>query len=183
LNEKIARLEDELDSLNLKPPISGTWVAPDIEYEKGAYFERGKSLGFVASLNDVKIRATAGQNVAAMLIEEAGVGTKVEFRVKGQPKSLIRGTIEKISESGQEVLPSEALGYAVGGSMPTDPQDPQGTKSAERFYEVHIKPDSDSPVRLLTGQRVVTRIPMHPKPLALQWWLLARQLFQRRFHI
>jgi putative peptide zinc metalloprotease protein len=183
LNEKITRLEDELESLNLKPPLSGTWVAPDIEYSKGSYLERGKSIGFVASLDDVIIRATAGQNVAAMIIDQAGVGTKVEFRVKGQPKLLIRGTIDKISESGQEVLPSEALGYAVGGSMPTSPQDPQGTKSAERFYEVRIKPEAGSPVRLLTGQRVVTRIPMHPKPLALQWWLSARQLFQRRFHI
>ena len=183
LNETIARLEFELNSLNLKPPLSGTWVAPDIEHYKGVYLERGKSIGFVASLGDVIIRAAAGQNIAAMIIEQAGVGTKVEFRVKGQPKLLIRGTIEKISESGQEVLPSEALGYAVGGSMPTVPQDPQGTKSAERFYEVRIKPEAGSPVRLLTGQRVVTRIPMHPKPLALQWWLSARQLFQRRFHI
>ena len=181
LNEKIARLEFELDSLNLRPPLSGTWVAPDIEYSKGAYFERGKSIGFVASLDDVIIRATAGQKVAAMLIEQAD--KEVEFRVKGQPKLLMTGKIEQIFPSGQEVLPSEALGYAVGGPMPTVPQDPQGTKSAEMFFEIRIKPDSDCSIRLLTGQRVVARIRMHPKPLAHQWWLSARQLFQRRFHI
>jgi hypothetical protein len=116
-----------------------------------------------------------------MLIEQAD--KEVEFRVKGQPKLLMTGKIEQIFPSGQEVLPSEALGYAVGGPMPTVPQDPQGTKSAEMFFEIRIKPDSGSSVRLLTGQRVVARIRMHPKPLALQWWLSARQLFQRRFHI
>jgi putative peptide zinc metalloprotease protein len=181
LNEKIARLEFELDSLNLKPPLSGTWVAPDVEHSKGAYLERGKSIGFVASLDDVIIRATAGQKVAAMLIEQSD--KNVEFRVKGQPKLLMTGKIEQIFPSGHELLPSEALGYAVGGSMPTVPQDPQGTKSAEMFFEIRIKPNADSSIRLLTGQRVVARIRMHPKPLAFQWWLSVRQLFQRRFHI
>jgi putative peptide zinc metalloprotease protein len=180
LNGKIARLEFELDSLNLKPPLSGTWVAPDIEHYKGIYLERGKSIGFVASLDDVIIRATAGQKVAAML-EQAD--KEVEFRVKGQPKLLMTGKIEQIFPSGHELLPSEALGYAVGGPMATAPQDPQGTKSAEMFFEIRIKPNAGSSVRLLTGQRVIARIRMHPKPLALQWWLSARQLFQRRFHI
>jgi putative peptide zinc metalloprotease protein len=181
LNETIARLEFELEALNLKPPLSGTWVAPDIEYSKGVYLQRGKSIGFVASLDDVIIRATAGQKVAAMLIEQHD--KEVEFRVKGQPKLLMTGKIEQISKSGQDQLPSEALGYAVGGSMPTTPQDSQGTKSAEMFFEIRIKPDAGFSVRLLTGQRVVARIRMHSKPLALQWWLSARQLFQRRFHI
>jgi len=159
----------------------GTWIAPDIEHYKGVYLERGKSIGFVASLDDVIIRATAGQKVAAMLIEQAD--KEVEFRVKGQPKLLMTGKIEQIFPSGHELLPSEALGYAVGGPIPTAPQDPQGTKSAEMFFEIRIKPNAGSSVRLLTGQRIVVRIRMHPKPLALQWWLSARQLFQRRFHI
>ena len=91
--------------------------------------------------------------------------------------------IEQIFQSGHEQLPSEALGYAVGGSMSTVPQDPQGTKSAEMFFEIRIKPEEGSSARLLTGQRVVARIRMHRKPLAVQWWLSIRQLFQRRFHI
>jgi hypothetical protein len=256
LNEKIAGLEDELESLNLKPSISGTWVAPDIEHSKGAYFERGKSIGFVANLDDVIIRAIAGQNVPAMLVkkflfsielefesdldnriiskelrgefEEAQISLsehvtvsveqqgsawmirddwneyfvkkeegrldihieqmqarkQVEIRVKGQPKLLLTGEIEKISPAGQELLPSEALGYAVGGSVPTASQDPQGTKAAEMFFEIRIRPNADSSIRLLTGQRVITRIRMRrDKPLIQQWWRTARQLFQRRFHI
>lgn len=181
LNETIARLEFELDSLNIKASLSGTWIAPDIEHYKGVYLERGKSIGFVANLNDVIIRATAGQKVAAMLMEQAD--KDVEFRVKGQPKLLMTGKIEQIFPSGHEMLPSEALAYAVGGPMPTAPQDPQGTKSAEMFFEIRIKPNAGSSIHLLTGQRVVARIRMYPKPLALQWWLSGRQLFQRRFHI
>jgi len=192
LDERIARLEFELASLNLDPPLSGTWVAPDIEHATGTYLHRGQSIGFVASLDDVIVRATAVQKVAAML-EQAHKA--VEIRVKGRPKLKLTGKIEKISPAGHELLPSEALGYAVGGSMPTLPEDPRGTRTAEKFFEVRIRPDADSPpkaglinagvagVRLLTGQRVVVRIRMSPKPLAVQWWRSARQLFQRRFHI
>jgi len=181
LDEKIARLEIELASLNLDPPFSGTWVAPDIEHFKGVYLRRGQGIGFVASLDDVIIRATAGQKVAAMLVEQAS--KQVEIRVEGQPKLLLTGEIEQIFPAGQELLPSGALGYSVGGAVPTLPQDPRGTKAAEMFFEIRIKPNADSSVRLLTGQRVVVRILMSPKPLAVQWWLSARQLFQRRFHI
>ena len=181
LNEKIARLEYELASLELDSPFSGTWVAPDIEHSMGTYLPRGQSIGFVASLDDVIVRATAVQEVAAMLVEQAAKG--VEIRVKGRPKLKLTGEIEKISPAGQELLPSEALGYAVGGSIPTLSQDSRGTRAAEKFFEVRIRPSADSSVRLLTGQRVVVRIRMFPKPLAVQWWRSARQLFQRRFHI
>jgi len=117
-------------------------------------------------------------------IEQKQALKQVEIRVKGQPKLLLTGEIEQIFPAGHELLPSEALGYAVGGSVPTVSQDPQGTKAAEMFFEIRIRPNPDSSVRLLTGQRVIARIRMRrDKPLIKQWWRSARQLFQRRFHI
>jgi hypothetical protein len=67
--------------------------------------------------------------------------------------------------------------------MPTISQDPRETRTAERFFEIHIKPDTEAGVRLLSGQRVVVRCRMEAKPLAAQWYRSLRQLFQRRFHI
>lgn len=181
LDEKIARLEHQISKLNLDTPISGQWVAPDIEHSKGMHLRWGEKVGYVASLNEVLIRATAGQNVAAMLIEQAD--KKVEMRVKGRPEAFLTGEIEQIFPAGQELLPSVALGYAGGGAMPTQTEDQLGTRAAEKFFEIRIKPNSDSSVRLLTGQRVVVRIRMSSKPLVIQWWQSARQLFQRRFRI
>ena len=181
LKEKIARVEFELSSLFLQPVLSGTWVSPDIEKTKGMYLRRGEQIGVVASLDDVLVRATAGQELAALLVEQAY--ERLEIRVKGRPGVMLAGNIEKIFPAGQEVLPSEALGYAVGGSMPTLSQDPRGVTAAEQFFEIRIRPEPDSPVRLLSGQRVVARIQMPSKPLAAQWWRSFRQLFQRRFHI
>ena len=181
LNEKIARVDFEISSLHLQPPMPGTWVSPDIDKIKGAYLHRGEQIGFIANLDDVLIRATAGQSLAAILVEQAH--KLLEIRVKGQPDVTLTGQIEKIFPAGQEVLPSEALGYAVGGSMPTLSQDPRGIKTSEQFFEIRIRPDPDASIRLLTGQRVVARIKLRSKPLVFQWWLSLRQLFQRRFHI
>jgi putative peptide zinc metalloprotease protein len=181
LNEKMARVDSDLASLNIAAPLAGTWVAPDIEHTRGVYVQRGERIGFVGSLDHVIIRATAGQSVAAMLWEQAH--KDVEIRVKGRPDAMLAGEIDRIFPAGHELLPSEALGYAVGGSMPTLTQDPRGTRAAENFFEIRIKPEANRSVRLLAGQRIIARIRMRPKPLLLQWWQSARQLFQRRFRI
>lgn len=181
LNEKIERVDFEIASLNLRAPITGTWVGPDIEKAKGMFLARGRRIGFVGSLDDVRIRATARQAVAAILIDEPHMD--IEIRVKKRPDVTFTGNIENIFPAGQEVLPSEALGYTAGGSMPTSVQDGRRTTAAERFFEVRIRPDKNDSRRLLTGQRVIARIRLSDRPLALQWWRSIRQLFQRRFHI
>lgn len=181
LQEKIARVDFQLSSLHLQPVISGTWVSPDIEKTEGIYLHRGEQIGLIADLDNVRIRATAGQKLAAILVEQAY--ERLEIRVKGRPDAMLTGDIEAIFPAGHEMLPSEALGYAVGGSMPTIVQDPSGVRTAEQFFEIRIRPTPDSPVRLLSGQRVVARIQLLSKPLAAQWWRSVRQLFQRRFRI
>ena len=181
LNEKIARVESDLAALDLRPPFDGTWVAPDIDRAKGTYLRRGERIGFVGSLDALIVRATAGQNVAAMVFEQAQKA--VELRVKGRPAVTLAGHISRIFPAGHDVLPSEALGYGAGGAMPTRSRTPQDTTTAERFFEIRMEPARCGPTVLLTGQRVVARIRMESKPLLVQWWQSARRLFQRRFHI
>jgi putative peptide zinc metalloprotease protein len=181
LNEKITRVQQEILSLRLMAPAAGTWVSPEIELAKGRYLRRGEEVGVVARLDDLVIRATAGQSTAAVIIEQAK--KNVEIRANKRPERTITGTIEKVFPAGQEQLPSQALGYAVGGSMPVDLRDPKGTKTAEMFFEIRIRPNLADTDRWLTGQRVIVRIPLRQKPLAAQVYHYGRQLFQRRFHI
>jgi len=181
LNETLARIQWQLDMLNLKPPFKGVWVAPQIDRMQGTYLRRGDRIGLVGSLDDLTLRVTAGQDVAAMIFEQAL--KTVEIRVKGRPEVTLRGRIEKILPAGSDQLPSEALGYAAGGSMPTRSPSPQDRTAAERFFEIHIRPAAPDASSLLTGQRVVARLTMTSKPLLVQWHQSARRLFQRRFHI
>jgi hypothetical protein len=181
LDEKIARIDEQLSNLNLHSPLQGTWVSDDIEKTRGMYLMRGQKIGLVADINNINIRAVAGQAVAAQLIKQPY--KQLQIRAKGRPEVTIQGTIEHIMPAGLEDLPSDALGYAVGGSVPTKIKDAREIKAAEHVFEIRIKPQSNKAIRLLTGQRVIARIQLPSKPLAIQWCTSLRQLFQRKFNI
>ncbi|MBE0535451.1 MAG: efflux RND transporter periplasmic adaptor subunit [Phycisphaerae bacterium] len=181
LAEQIERIGLELSMLRLQAPRGGMWISPHIERIKGMYLHRGEQVGQVADVSDWIVRGTAGQKTAALIVEQASEA--VEMRIRKRPDKKLTGRIERIFPAGQEKLPSEALGYAAGGGMPTVLQDPSGTRAAEMFFEVRIRPERHSEPELFINQRVIVRIRLASKPLALQWWLSLRQLFQKRFHI
>ena len=181
LDDEIARVNERISGLQLRSPIAGTWVSSDLENVVGSYVRHGDAVGLVADFSDMIIRATAVQNVAATLIEQAR--SPVEIRGRGRPEVTVAGTIENIFPAGQQVLPSEALGFAAGGSVPTDMGDPSGTRTTERFFEIRIRPHFDESMHWDTGQRVEIRIRLTDKTLIVQLWHHARQLFQRRFRI
>jgi hypothetical protein len=130
------------------------------------------------------IRAVAPQELAPRLKAEAWYTEKyrnLEIRVQGRPEELIRGTIFKVYAAGSERLPSAALSYNVGGEYATDPKDQHGTKAAEKFVEIQIEPQIVGNQALFSGQRVMVRVDLPPKPLAAQWWRSLRQLIQQNF--
>ena len=192
VDERITRITEQIDSLSIKASFAGTWISPDIDRARGAYLRRGDRIGMVTS-SGVVIRAAASQEVVDMLFDGAK-NADVQIRIKGHPDPKMTGTITRVIESGREHLFSPALGQAAGGSVRTDPKDPKGMKTAERFFEVEIEParfnDPDDPnnvwngkMPLLVEQRVVVRVEMPPKPLAQQWYREILQLVQRRFKI
>lgn len=184
LSDQLSRVEQQLADLNLTSPIRGRWVCFDYERYTGLYVKQGQPIGVVVSLDDLIIRATADQYLGPRVESDVGVGGKVEFRIQGRPEWTLRGVIERIPPAGSAQLPSAALGYMAGGGMAIDPQDQSGTKTAERFFEVIIRPDPHTDIALMPGQRVVVRFTMNEKsPLLAQWYRTVRQVLQRRFAV
>jgi putative peptide zinc metalloprotease protein len=181
LQEQIERIDRELQGLAPRSPLAGTWVAPDRERIAGRYLARGQRIGVVANLDDLRIRAVAGQDVAGRLIKEATAW--VDIRVKDRPDIEWTGRIETIVPAGQGQLPSAALGYAAGGSTRTDLEDPSGRRTAEPFFEILVVPASRETGGVRPGQTMVLRFETVPKPLLAQGWRTLLQLFQQRFHI
>ena len=180
--KQLARAEQRLGELSVSAPLAGTWISPDIEDSVGTFVDQGQTIGVVARLDDMRIRAVLTQDEVAALIDERQTGKaapRVEVRIKGRPDLAFGGSVVRVTEAGSENLPSAAMGYAAGGSVATDPKEP--TKAARRVFEVEIRPDDQRDVRLLAGQRVVVRVRLSDKPLAIQWYRGLLQLFQRRF--
>lgn len=174
--DQVRLLEARVADLEIRPPVDGVWISPQIDRSEGGYLEPGKRVGLIASLDRVIVRATVLQDS-----DVAQADQKVEIRVMGRPDPRIYGTIQRIIPAGQDQLPSAALGYSVGGSIATSSDDRQGTRAAERFFEVRIAPQDGA--ALLSGQRVIIRFDTPSRPLAQQWWKSLLQLIQRRFAI
>lgn len=184
IDQQIQRVEQQLADLNLRVPFAGQWLVPNPERLPGTYAARGNPVGVVADLSRMRIRAVAGQNIAAALIEEfARQSLSVEIRVKGRPDLEFRGRVVSFRQAGTKELPSPALSFQAGGTIPTEMRDDRNVQAAERQFEFDVEPADEAGVRLLAGQRVVVRFSLRPRPLLVQWYLKLRQLVMKRFHI
>jgi putative peptide zinc metalloprotease protein len=186
LQDQIAAVEDQsvwvdenLAALTIAPPIDGTWIAPDLASRIGGSMRRGESLGVVADLSTLVVRATADQRSAASLISEARPA--VELKARRRPDQIASGTVDRIFPAGAERLPSPALGFAGGGTVATDPKERRGDKAVEPFFEVRIKLEQTA--GLLPGQRVIARFRLADRPLLMQAWREISQVLQERFRV
>ena len=169
-------------ALELVATQAGTWVSPVAHTIEGAYLQQGDMVGEIVNLDEIVIRAPAGQESAALLLAQAQ--DEVEIRVRNHPEIKVRGRLlEKRPSAGIDRLSTPALGYGAGGSMRTDPEDEYGTRTAERFFEFRIACEQSEYGTLFANQRVVVRFTLPPRPLASQWYRSLLQLVQKRFHI
>jgi hypothetical protein len=118
--------------------------------------------------------------------------------VDGRPEDYFTGRIIKVLTSGQQHLPSAALGLHAGGDLPVEPEeqvrgaeteqratasDKPQFRAVEPFFEVQVAPSPNAAKYLRPGQRVVARFSLPASPLASQGWRALLQLLQRRFKI
>jgi len=183
LDKRIERSTEQIAKLRVSAPVEGTWLPADLDQMRGAFLKRGEPLGAVVNTREVVIRVPADQRVGPRIIDEVGLGGKVEIRVQGRPEFETTGTIIAIHATGQRKLPSAALGMPAGGDLAIDMQDPEGMQTAQQYIPVIIQPDNVENLPLLMQQRVMVRFETPPKPLAVQWWRVIRQLTQERFSI
>ena len=171
IEKDLKRTEKDLASLEILSPSKGIWVPDDPLRLIGRFIRRGEKIGQVVDLSSIIIRGVAGQ-----------VKDQVDIRIAGMPDSEFKGIIFHKEQSGGKELPSAALGYAGGGSIETDMTEKSGLKSAERTFQVFIKPVNEN-TSLLAGQRVKIRCATPQKPLVVQWWQSILRLMRKKFRI
>jgi putative peptide zinc metalloprotease protein len=173
--QRIEWIEGQIDALTVRAPIDGEWIAPEIEDANGAFVSRGKQIGFVAGVGQVRLHGVASQAVPI-----GAIRPEVEIRPEGRPEDELSGRITDRDPAGASQLPSASLGYLAGGSVETVADDKDGLRTVEPFFRVIVKPTSDR-VKLLPAQRVVIRAAAPPKPLAVQAYRKVLQLVNKKF--
>jgi hypothetical protein len=89
----------------------------------------------------------------------------------------------KVIPAEKRNLPSPALGWFSGGSVPIEPQDPYGQKAAEPFFEVRSEITDSNGATLMHGRSGMIRFDLSAEPLLPRWIRSLRQLLQKRYQL
>lgn len=186
--EQLSRIEDDLQALTPAAPFDGVWVHGELDpssLNPGSYIKRGQAIGYIATLDDLRIRVAADQYLGPKLPKAMRLGETVEIRGRMRPNEEFEGRIVRLIEGGHRVLPSASLGYSGGGALAVDPESQTGDRTAEPFFEVDIEFPKEELIvsHLLSGERVVVRFKLPDAPLLVQGWRMVREVLQERFSI
>jgi len=177
--EELAEIEERIESLVLRSPQTGTIIGHQLKLLEGQYASRGQVIAKIADLTDVRVTSLISQSQSA----DAFINKikRVEVRSVGQADVMLPATVLKVHDSGRYELPHPAMGYAGGGTIAVDQQDPQGQKTIRPHFELWFKVQrgEDEPVdAALLGQRVFVRFTLPERPLLYQWLRLLQQVIR-----
>ncbi len=90
--------------------------------------------------------------------------------------------IVRETPGGAVRLPTPALGVNGGGMIPTDPRDPNGVQTLERYFEFELFLPDDAGEAFF-GRRVTVKLDHGYLPVGFQLIRATRQLFLRLYGI
>ena len=189
--ERQSRLErvfdeqkDRVAKLEIRSPIAGRVVAPQIDNLMGAFLPKAQEIAEVTEVKNLEAFVVIDQSDRDRLAN-VGVGNfHAELRVAGDINHVVPVTRDiRIGPAAKREVRSSALTHAGGGTEAPDASDPKGTTAAAQNYEARLV--FDNPARagvanqwlFYPGQRAYVRFKSNePEPLAMQAYRWFQQL-------
>jgi putative peptide zinc metalloprotease protein len=181
ITNRLTKLEEDKDHLTLRARHAGIWVAPNIEDFLGRWLPRGTRLGLLVNPSAFEFTSTVRQeDVDALFSRHIPTA---EVRLFGQVGTAL--PVEKITviPAEQRTLPSPALGWRGGGEIAVSPEDPQGRRAAEPFFEVQAVVPPSNQVVYFHGRSGKIRFDLGSEPLLPRWIRRLRQMLQKRYQL
>jgi len=177
----VAKLFADQAALIIRARHDGVWVAPELRDSMGRWLARGTPLGLLVNDSSFQFTATVAQEEAARLFAR-GL-SRAEVRLHGQAAVTLPVTKWQVIPGSQRTLPSPALGWHAGGELAVAPDDPQGIKSAEPFFEVRAELPAGGNALLLHGRSGRIRFDEDWEPLLPRWIRSLQQMLQKRYQL
>ena len=175
----LARVLDEQQKLWLHSHTSGRFLIQEPNDLPGRWLAKGDVVGYVQNGEPLRIRVVVDQDH----IDEVRMATQ-SVRIKlpqafgdDWSASLIREV-----PAADKALPSSALGQQGGGDIVLDPQDEEGVKTLQSYFEFELLPQDSIPYQFL-GSRVYVRFEHPMEAIGFRWWRSLRRLFLSQFLI
>jgi putative peptide zinc metalloprotease protein len=180
IRQSLEHLQQQKDALVLRAPTNGVWISPAVDDFVGLWMQRGVPLGHIVQ-DEFRFAAVVPQQRAAELFSEGIKGAEV--RINGQAERIVAVEGRLVIPAQQEILPSAALGWFMGGEVATSMEDQSGRRAAEPFFEVRADIVPNENVTLAHGVSGKMRFTLQPEPLLPRWLRMLRQLIQERYRI
>jgi putative peptide zinc metalloprotease protein len=178
--DRLADLQARQAELTVRARHAGTWSARELHERLGNWVGRGQALGELVNPAGLRFAAVVSQEQARELFARDPGGA--ELRLSGQAGEVLVPRQVVLLPYQRERLASAALGWHAGGTVPVRPDDPEGLRALESFYELQVAFDADaSRVTALHGMTGWLRVPLPPSSLFEQGERALRQLLQKRY--
>lgn len=178
IDERIAKLEDDMSKLTVRARHAGVWIAPGIEDYLGRWLTRGANLGLLVNPGSFEFVATVLQEDADALFTK--IRPHAEVRLKQNAGSVIDVKDWRVIPGEQRMLPSPALGWRAGGDVPVEVDDERGNKTVEPFFKV-VSTLPAAAIPLFDGSSGKIRFDLENEPLLTRWLRRLWQLLQKRY--
>lgn len=175
----LVHAQEKEQQLIVTSPGEGLLVFTEQEGFKGRFVKQGDLLGYIVGPSYSTVVAVVEQADIALVKERT---SSVQLRFASKAERPITATINREIPAASQYLPSPVLGVKGGGVIPVLPEDPEGVQTFAKTFQVEIRlPFTVDKVRI--GERVYVLFNHGYEPLARQWYLMARRLFLRHFHV
>ena len=184
LTKILSEQKDKVGKLEIRSPINGRVVAPQIDNLKGSFLPKAQEVAEVTEVKDLEAFVLIDQADRDRL-NNVGIGNyHAELRVAGDINRVVPVTNNiRIGPAAKREVRSAALTHAGGGTEAPDASDPKGTTTAAQNYEARlifnnpVRPDAPDEQLFYPGQRAYVRFKSNqPEPLAMQAYRWFQQL-------
>jgi putative peptide zinc metalloprotease protein len=174
LMERLKRLQERRDNLEVDSPLDGQWVAGSLDDLKGVWVDRGSVLGYVLDPDHRQFVAVIHQDEARWLFDEASIRSG-RVRLHGAADHPLPASNWQVIPGEQRELPSPALGWYGGGEVAVSQEGREGTRAAQSFFELRVDVPNDTGAALLHGRTGRIRIRVAPETI---WNQVSRRIRQ-----
>lgn len=169
----IDRLQEKIDDLVVTSPTEGEFTMLDSNELEGHFVKHGDPVAYVVNYDAVSVRVVVPQNAIGMVRQNV---KDVEIRFIDQMNKAYQADISREIPAATYMLPSKALAQQGGGSIKTDPFDPDGIKTKDQYFQFEVTMPEELDTSLV-GQRVHVKFLHGYQTFAMQWYRSFKELF------
>jgi putative peptide zinc metalloprotease protein len=177
-NAELARIDQRLGALRIDSPADGTLVMPHQDDLNDSFVQRGTVLAHLMTDSSIEVRIAVAQSAAALVRDRH---ERIEVQLAERAGAALPARLLREVPAATNLLPTAALSERYGGSIATDPQDPDALRTLEPVFLFDIAIPTQRFQR--AGARAWVRIDHGREPLATQWGRSLRRVVLRHFAV